>query len=196
MSQHIFINRHVSFGHNPKALTIYDLNLEKELKTIPINNAHGLCFTPDAKYVYVTDIGGGKVHQVKNGKNIGQIRATGLVGAVPDSSAVKAQKGGITHNCEAYDDGKYKILHLILTFVLAMFLSLPPKHFFFSLGKIYVTSSNPPNAPPVSFAVPVFDVSDNEIGFDGFFVSDSPNMEKDSNPFGIATFPKKLKFKN
>ena len=91
-------------------LAIYDLNLE-ELKTIPINNAHGLCFTPDAKYVYVTDIGGGKVHQVMNSENIENIEATGLVGAVPDSSAVKAQGGGITHNCEAYDDGKYMILY-------------------------------------------------------------------------------------
>ena len=132
MSQHIFINRHVSFGHNPKALTIYDLNLEKELKTIPINNAHGFCFTPDAKYVYVTDLSGGKVHQVMNNENIKKIKATGLVGAVPDSSAVKAQGGGITHNCEAYDDGKYKILHLILTFVLAMFLSLPNTSSLFS----------------------------------------------------------------
>ena len=96
-------------------LAIYDLTLENELKTIPINNAHGLCFTPDAKYVYVTDIGGGKVHQVMNGKNIGQIKATSLVGVVPDSSEVKAQGGGITHNCEAYDDGKYMIMILYYT---------------------------------------------------------------------------------
>jgi hypothetical protein len=39
-------------------------------------------------------------------------------------------------------------------------------------------------------------VKENEIDFDGFFVSDSPGMKKDSNPFGIAPFPKPLKFKD